>query len=313
MAYRLSEFERFSSDVAYNEQPLFGQTLGDNFSLSQLGVIAFHWADFSETCELLESQMRCDETLSQDFHKMKERVNALSLVPIWVKGQGRIRQFNLHDLYANYIMNQNQEKLDPHTPMDISFISGSGPFKTLAISECFNHQTYRDMVMVMLLEQKIARRDFRVRVKAKVLVEYGASYEHGHLFQVEQLTNTGLLFSCSSDFYFREWPKIKNLRILMNTQMMSEASKMSLEQMRIYFDQFPFNLMYSSKKEDGIYASPESWSVASSFDFFQQKKVYLFLPFSKIEERHSISVDNLQMFMESAKGIVRKIAQKSKE
>jgi hypothetical protein len=309
MAYRLSQVNHFDADSnSFNEWPLFGQKLGDIFSLSNLGLITFHWADFSETCEGLEQQIKTDETLSKDFSLTKDKINSLKTIPLWIKTQHRVLQFNLYDLYTSYILNHGAERLDPHIPMDISFISGSGPFKTLAISECFNDQLYRDMVMVLLLEQKLPRRDFRIRVKAKVLAEYGDNYEHGHLLHIEQMTQHGLLFACDSDFYFKEWSKIKNLRILLNTQMMSEASGMSLEEMRQYFDQFPFNLMYSSRKEDAVYSRSEQWSSNSGFDFFQQKKVYLFLPFSAFSEGHPESVKNLKTFVDSAKKLVRKIS-----
>ena len=307
MAYRLSQVNNFETDSnSFNEWPLFGQKLGDVFSLSSLGLITFHWADFSKTCQSLEQQIKTDETLSRDFALTKERVNSLKTIPIWIKTQHRILQFNLYDLYSSYIQNHAADRLDPHLPMDISFISGSGPFKTLAISECFNHQLYREMVMVLLLEQKLPRRDFRVRVKAKVLAEYGDNFEHGHLLHLEQMTQHGLLFACDSDFYFKQWPKIKNLRILLNTQMMDEASKMSLEEMRQYFDQFPFNLMYSSKKEDAISSETHQWKTNSGFDFFQQKKVYLFLPFSALGGKHPERVQHLKGFIETTKSMVRK-------
>lgn len=310
MAYRLSQVDALSTDASFNQQPLFGQKLGDVFPLSSLGLIVFHWADFSETCEVLEGQMKGDETLSHDFIVLKERVHSLRSIPLWIKTKNKIRQFNLFDLYSSYILNQTTDRLDPHTPMDISFISGSGPFKNLAISECFNHQLYRDMVMILLLEQKLPKRDFRVRVKAKILAEYGEQYEFGHLFQMEQMTQNGLLFSCDSDFYFKEWPKMKNIRLLINSQMMGEASKMSLEEMRLYFDQFPFNLMYSSRKDDAIQTHSSQWSITSGFDFFKEQKVYLFLPFNSIEKDHHEAVTHLKSFVSSAKGLVRKMAQK---
>ncbi len=307
MAYRLSHVNNFADSSSFNEWPLFGQKLGDVFSLSNLNLVVFHWADFAETCEVLEQQMKTDETLAHDFIVMKERVNSLRSIPIWIKTPKRVFQYNLFDLYSTYIQNHGQERLDPHSPMDISFISGSGPFKTLAISECFNQQLYRDMVMVLLLENKLARRDFRVRVKAKILMEYGDNFEHGHLFQVEQITSKGMLFSCESDFYFKEWSKVNQMRILMNTQMMEDASHMNLDEMKQYFDQFPFNLLYSSKKEDGIYSDATQWNTNSGFDFFQQKKVYLFLPFTAIKERHQTSVNHLKGFVDSTKSMVRKL------
>ncbi|MFY7993150.1 MAG: hypothetical protein ACOVP4_07665 [Bacteriovoracaceae bacterium] len=309
MAYRLSQVDAFSVDASFNQQPLFGQKLGDVLPLSSLGLIVFHWADFSETCEVLESQMKADETLSHDFIVLKERVQSLRSIPLWIKTKNKIRQFNLFELYSSYILNQTTDRLDPHTPMDISFISGSGPFKNLAISECFNHQLYRDMVMVLLIEKKLPKRDFRIRVKAKILAEYGSQYESGHLFQMEQMTQNGLLFSCDSEFYFKEWPKMKNIRLLLNSQMMAEASKMSLEEMKLYFDQFPFNLMYSSRKDDAIETQSEQWSVSSGFDFFKDQKVYLFLPFNSIEKDHHEAVTHLKSFVSSTKELVRKIAQ----
>lgn len=307
MAYRLSQINHIADSNSFNEWPLYGQKLGDVFPLSTLGLIVFHWADFSDTCEALEKQMKTDESLFHDFVMMKERVHSLRAIPLWIRTKNRTLQFSLYDLYLSYIQNNHTDRLDPHQPMDISFISGSGPFKHLAISECFNQQLYREMVMVLLVENKLPRRDFRIRIKAKVLVEYGDNYEHGHLLQIEQMTSHGVLFSCDSDFYFKQWSKIQKMRVLVNTEMMNEASQMSLEEMKQYFDQFPFNLMYSSKKEDAIYSQATDWKTNSGFDFFQQKMVYLFLPFDTVKDQHPESVQHLQGFIETTKSMVRRI------
>lgn len=281
------------------------QTLGEEFALGDNGVMVFHWADFHETCDSVKEALEREPELLQDFQKRVSGISQLSTIPVWIKTREKVHQTSMHDLYDKHIFNRTIGGVDPFGPIEISFISGTGPFKTMAITECFNKTIYRDYILINLIQGKLPRRDYRVRIKSKVLFEYGEDYSKAHLINLDQLTNNGLLFSLDAAVFQKELAGSEGFRVLLETTSLSSAIGKNLEELKSHFTQYAFNLMYSSNKTDSIYCKLSDFSVQSSFDFFKSKKVYLFIPYSKIQAGKDTHVRNIKEFMDYTKGLVR--------
>lgn len=290
------------------------KTLGEEIVLCEHGNIIFHWADFFETCDLIKSQLENNPSLMSDFKLRVQGLKRLSLIPVWIRTDSKVIQTTMFDLYEKYILNQIQKLgggVDPFCPLEISFISGTGPFKNLSIAECFNKATYRDFILVYLLQEKLPRRDYRIRLKSKILMEYGHNYSNAELISLEQLTTNGLLLSMDSDIYMHKVQSSENIRLLINTKMLAESAGKSLEEMKNYLSQYSFNLLYSSTKSDSINCFLKDFSVQSSFDFAKNKKVYLFGTFDKLSKTNSSSVFVIRDFVNETKNLVREHYQKS--
>lgn len=282
------------------------QSLGEEFSFCDNGNMLFHWADFHETCDIIKSHLESDPVLLEDFRRKEKSLSRLEQIPVWIRTQSKVYQTTMHNLYEKFLLNQsNLLGVDPFAPIEISFISGTGPFKSMAIAECFNNSTYKDFVLVYNLKGKLPRRDYRVRLKSKVLMEFGNNFEKAHLVQLEQLTSKGLLFSFDAALFNSEICHQSQLRFLIDSRVLLEASTKALPELQIYLSQFAFNLMYSSRKEDGITCNLSDFSAQSSFDFFRNKKVYMFTPFSKLETENAESIKNIQGFVEHSKTLVQ--------
>ncbi len=282
-------------------------TLGEEFAIGENGVMVFHWADFHETCDSVKEAMEKEPELYEDFQKREQGIGQLSTIPVWIKTREKVHQTSMHELYEKHIFNRTQVLggVDPFGPIEISFISGTGPFKTMAITECFNKTIYRDFILINLIRGKLPRRDFRVRIKSKVLFEYGEDYAKAQLVNLEQLTTNGLLFSLDAEVFQREMSQTQNLRIILETNALAGALGKNLEDMKTHFSQYTFNLLYSSSKTDSVYCNLTDFSVQSSFDFFKNKKAYLFMPYSKIECEKDRHVKNIKEFMDYTKKLVR--------
>lgn len=282
------------------------QNLGEEFSLCESGNMIFHWADFYETCDAIKSQIETNAQLMDDFKKREAALSRLSLIPVWIRTHTKVHQTTMFEMYERYILNQSHLLgVDPFGPIEISFISGTGPFKTLAIAECFNASTYKDFVLVYLLKGKLPRRDFRIRLKSKILLEFGQDYQKAHLVQLEQLTTTGVLLSLDSDFYLKEVSRSSQMRLLLDTHVLSEATQKSFAEVQGYLSQYAFNLLYSAKKEDAIFCELSDFSVQSSFDFLKSKKVFLFVSYEKLAEKNPNAITNIKEFMNYSKNLVR--------
>ena len=283
------------------------QTLGEEFALGENGVIVFHWADFHETCDSVKDALEKEPELLEDFQKREAGIEHLASIPVWIKTKDKVHQTSMHELYEKHIFNRTQllGGIDSFGPIEISFISGTGPFKTMAITECFNKTIYRDFILINIIRGKLPRRDFRIRVKSKVLFEYGEDYAKAQLVNLEQLTTSGLLFSLDAELFQKEIANCQDVRIMLDTDSLAGSLGKDIDELKSYFTQYAFNLMYSSSKSDAIHCKLTDFSVQSSFDFFRNQKAYLFIPYSKIECEKDRHVKNIKDFMAYTKELVR--------
>jgi hypothetical protein len=281
--------------------------LGEEFILCDNGNIVFHWADFHETCDLIKSQLENEPGLMEDFKHRENALKRLSLIPVWVRTEAKVHQTTMFDLYEKYILNQTHLMggVDAFCPLEISFISGTGPFKGMSIAECFNKTTYRDFVLVYLIQGRLPRRDYRIRLKSKVLVEYGSNFGQAELVALEQLTMNGMLMSMDSEVYMKKIQDVESVRILINSKMLSDARGKSLDDLKGHLSQYAFNLLYSSVKGDSITCQMKDFSVQSSFDFAKNKRVFLFISYDKLAESNPESVKSIREFVSQTKELVR--------
>ncbi len=293
-----------SSFLNSNELP---HSLGEEFSLCKNGNMVFHWADFFETCDVIKERMENDSELKADFESRERGLVRLSLIPVWIRTAHKVYQTNMFDIYHKFIMDQSKFPggVDPFGPQDISFISGTGPFKKLALAECFNSATYKDFVLVNLLQGKLAKRDFRIRVKSKILMEYGDQFEKANLIHLEQITTNGLLLSIDSSLLGTMADVKGRVRLLLDTKCLENSIGKSVEDLSIHLDQFAFNLMYSSRKEDGIEVSLGDINVQSSFDFLKNHKAFLFVPYNHLKKDHPAAFKALNGFVDYSRKLVR--------
>jgi hypothetical protein len=286
------------------------ESLGEEFSLCQHGNMRFHWADFHETCDSVKEQIESDGQLQADFDRREANLNRLQLVPIWIRTMNKVHQTTMYDLYDRHILNQTPiGGMDTFGPLEISFISSSGPFKKMAIAECFNQNIYRDFVIVSLIKGQLPRRSFRLRLKAKILVEYGPEFAQASLMNLEQMTSAGLLLSVDEDFYYRELAPHQDLRILIDTSILRNALGKPLTDLKSHLGTHSFNLLYSARKEDSIACRLAQFSVQSGFDFFRSRKIYLFISYDQLAANSPSSATNCREFVAYSKEVVREYYQ----
>jgi hypothetical protein len=283
------------------------KTLGEDFVLSDNGHIIFHWADFYETCDSIKSQLESDPSLMEDFGHREIALKRLSLIPVWVRTDSKIHQSTMYDLYEKYILNQTHVfgGVDPFCPLEISFISGTGPFKRMSIAECFNKTTYRDFVLVYLIRGNLPRRDYRIRLKSKILMEYGSDFGQAELVSLEQLTMNGILLSLDSETYMKKIADLEEVRILINTKMLSDAKGKSIYDLKQHLSQYEFNFLYSAIKDDSILCQTAKFYIQSSFDYAINKRVFLFISYDDMAETSPDAVKCILEFARQTKNLVR--------
>jgi hypothetical protein len=281
--------------------------LKEELVLCENNNLIFHWADFKETCELVKHKLNDDHQLQTAFHQKQMNIDHLRLIPVWFRTQKKVYHMSVFDLYERFILNKPLifGGVDPFDPLEVSFISSTGPFKSISIAECFNKETYRDFILVYLIKDRLPKRDFRLRLRSKVLIEYGKEFAEARLINLEQMTASGLLFSVGSDFFMKDLSKKSKVRILLDTDFIGQAIGKDLSDLKAHLSQRAFNLLYSSSKEDAIECNLTSFSSHSSFDFFSNKKVYLFITFDALSAHRQESAEVLKRFIDHSKNLVR--------
>lgn len=302
----LQNITQLFSPSFLNESQLT-KTLGEEFVLCDNGNMVFHWADFFETCDLIKTQLENDPTLMADFNHRANALERLALIPVWIKTEKKVYQSTMHELYEKYILNQINQigGIDPFCPLEISFISGTGPYKSMSVAECFNKLTYRDFVLVYLIQGKLPRRDFRIRLKSKILLEFGKSFRNAELVALEQLTSAGMLLSMDAEVYTKKVAEEEYVRLLLNSKMLAEGKGKRLPDLKVHLSHYAFNLLYSSNKEDAITIRLKDFSVQSSFDYSKNKRVFLFISYDKLAETHPASVKVIRDFVSHTKELVK--------
>ena len=292
--------------LAFLNESSVNQALPEEISLCENGNMIFYWADFCETCDVIKNRLENDSEMMKDFRVREVTLNRLSGIPAWIRTQKKVHQTTMFDLYELYIFDRTQLKIgiDPFEPVEISLISSTGPFRSMAVAECFNKSIYKDFVMLYLLKDMLPKRDYRLRLKAKVLLEYGPDFSKASLIDIEQLTMSGLLLSVDSDFFINQMQKMSSLRMLIDTQCLKEACTKELNEIKSHLSKFAFNLMYSSKKEDAISFDFSSVNAHSRFDFIQNKKIYLFVAYDKLHAFDKDKVNSIIKFVAHTKALI---------
>jgi len=291
----------------FSKEINFQKSLGEEFKFCEHGNMTFHWADYHETCEFMKQQILNQPNLADDFRKREIGIERLRLIPVWIKNFNKVNQLSIFDLYESYILSKTHlvHEIDPLNPVEISFISGAGPFKNMAVSECFSQITYKDFVMVYLLKDKLPKRDYRLRLKAKVLMEYGENFTQARLINFEQLTSRGILLSLDSGIFMEEVSSCKEVRLLIETSLLKNAIGKSPEELKHILSQNMFNLFYSSKKEDAVELKLNQIQTQSSFEFLKNRKIYLYIGFDKIKIKSPDVAQNLESFGRYTREIIK--------
>jgi hypothetical protein len=283
------------------------KNLGEEFIFCENGNMVFHWADFYETCDAIKNQLETDAELKLDLKRREDALNRLKEITIWVRTEKKVHQSSMFDLYEKFILDQSHllGGVDPFCPLEVSFISATGPFKGMSVAECFNHLTYRDFVMLYLIKNKLPKRDFRVRVKSKILVEHG-NQGNAELVSLEQLGGNGILLSMKSETYLKKISEGECINLLINTKILADGNDLPLNELKDHLSQYTFNLLYSSSKDDSISIKVTDLNVQSSFDFSRNKKVFLFASYDKMQESNSKGVKAISDFVGHTKSLVQK-------
>lgn len=277
--------------------------------LNPAAAVSFHWTDFQDTCQLYQRRVASSPKLREELLMKQAELERLRLIPLWIKRKSGTTHTSLYDLYEQFILETLPlDDANPHVPYDISFVSPSGPFKKLSMSECFNLQTYQNFISVYLLKDKLPARDFRLRVKSRLLVEYGRNLQDVAMVDLEQITTDGLLLRCPSNLFFNGLRAHDQFRLLITTAGLDRlAKKPSWSEFTEFVAGWDVNPFYGQSKLEAFDLNCADLRMHSRFDFTQTRDVYLYLKFSTVKASNELLALRLEQFIHKGKSAMREL------
>jgi hypothetical protein len=291
---------------------IFTETAAKNLLREEIyfcdfGNVVFHWGDFFETCKHIKHCLESNPDLMSDFQQREDTLLKLKLVPVWIKTESKIFQTTIYDFYERSIVNRSKllSGINPFSPTAISFISGTGPFKKMSITDCLNKNIYRDFVIISLLKGRLPMRDYRIRLKSKILIEFGQDFRHSELIALEQMSLKGILLSMDLKAFQNHFRSYESFRLLLNYRSLNLASGMGLSDFRTHLSQYAFNLLYSSLSSDSINCEVRDFSSQYSFDSAKNQRAYIFLSYERLVINNPECVNIMKQFVEQTQEFVR--------
>lgn len=272
----------------------------------------FMWSDFDEFCQHYSQKL----SMQGDFAKMYEakikEISLLKNIPVWVKKDSKIFTTHLFDIYESHLYQKSIFDHDSTAPLDISFISPSGPFKKMAITDCLNIQNYQDFVFISLLKNKLPLREFRLRFNSRLLFEAGANFEKTLLGDLCQITTKGMLFKVKGPEFFKALKDTSAIRLLMNTQILESSRHCNTwKELKSHVETWPNHPLYTQNKVDAFLVDPKLIQLAQRFDYGRTSEIYFFVTFDHLTSTHQIMVKKIQNFLSLAKSCIKNSMQKS--
>jgi hypothetical protein len=172
------------------------------------------WSDCQQSILYIQNNHKKDLHLHMSLENLYQRLHALREHHLWVRTKGKVNRYDLFSLYSDALRFKTvtDQKISLHEPVEISWLSSRGPFQLKSIGECFNFGVYDDMAKWLVFNNLIAPRDFRLRLKVKLLGEYTNGYKQNTLVHLKQLSHEGLLLSMPFGQTLDSYP----IRFLMN-------------------------------------------------------------------------------------------------
>jgi hypothetical protein len=283
--------------------------LTDRIHLGQTESVTFHWADFSEACGLWQSRLNRELPLRADYDQRVREIEKLRSLPVWVRKEKKVTQTNLYELYDGFIREKSWcgQGLLPHTLQEVSFVSPSGPFKSLPVTDCFNLATYQDFVFILLLQNKLPWRTFRLRVRSRLLAEYGFGLSDAGMVSLEQVSSEGLLLRVNSEMFFAGMNSHGRVRFLFNSRPLQAALQASSFERGI--DSWGTNPFFTHDKHQSFELDSAQLCVSEAMaaPTSQGAESFLFVRFSHIELDNPTLAAELRAFIGLGESVVKRL------
>lgn len=266
--------------------------------LCELDTVCFYWADSDESCLNLAHLIATDPTLNDQYQEKVRSLDALGNIPIWIKSKNKVTKKTMFDLYHDHILGLDTTPIS--TRLEVSFLSYTGPYNSMVLSELFHPVMYQQFIMVLLLTGKLSRREFRLRFKTRLILEQNQSV---HLVNLEQMSPKGILLSSEKPFIEG------SVNFFLDYHVLQETKAMNLDELKGYISSKSNNFLYSANVSSRIPINTKGLTSQVKFDFMKRKVFYYFISFDRFQNDEAAST--LKDFVGHSKDLISETFKKA--
>jgi hypothetical protein len=264
--------------------------LNNNYPLS------LQWSNDSVLTKRIKNLLKEPKNNNQ-LNQLHAELDKLKEVPLWLKLDESVLKLSAYDIYHTMCMHFRNGDFEDQlfNAQNISFSSPTGPFKDLSIVECIHEDTLKAFITSYVLQNNLPQRSFRLDTQGQALLSYGEFNERSLRIDVEQLTDSGILFS-SDDFEL--------LEVIDDAQYFKfQMTSKNLEQ---YFDSnstLENDLFFSNNITEAFTVNSTKLSKSLKYDSADTGKFYLFCRYSDMQGSEHAA--KFKSFVENFKQAVR--------
>jgi hypothetical protein len=261
--------------------------------------LSLQWSNDSVLTKKIKNLLK-ENTNADQLTRLTSELEKLKDVPLWLKLDESVLKLSAYDIYHTMCMHFRSGEFEDQlfNAQDISFVSPAGPFKDLSIVDCIHEETLEAFILVYVLQNNLPQRSFRLDTKGEALLSYGEFNERNLRVDVDQLTDSGILFS--SDNY-------ELLEVIDDAQFFK--FQMTTKNLDDYFiaDSSPSeDLFFSNNITEAFTVNSAKLSKSLKYDSADTGKFYLFCRY--VDMQGTDHAEKFKTFVESFKNVVHSAA-----
>jgi hypothetical protein len=257
----------------------------------------FNWSDHALSCELYKKLISHDESHAQSYLLLKAKLDELKRIPLWIKTKMEVMSIDLYELYASHVRGSFE---NVHQLSQVSFVSPSGPYKLVSVSSLLALDVYENFVKFFLLTGQLKPRDFRLRIRSKILMEFGQNSSQVGLLELQQITPQGILLKC----HHRDEELLmssQSLSLFVNPSFMQNPYE-NLEQM-IVKNSNPF---YTQDRSFQLAIKLNSVKFSKRFDFNKTQESFLYVSYDQLEDQNKKIIPLMKTYVKKSRDSIER-------
>ncbi len=212
----------FSSEWVMNE--LVKGNWTKQYAFDEKAPFYFKFNDQKNFIKKVQYKLKENSTFHNIYDLQSKFIKELASVKLWLKHENNIMEMNLLDVYTGLIKHLKDSSFEDQlfNANEVSFLGPLGPFKFMPLVECLNDDITEKLIFTQILKNKLPSRKMRICTQGKVKIEYGESFDKSAHLSIRQITDSGILFSCTDDHFLGQMQKNEFLKFYIDTTSLKQ-------------------------------------------------------------------------------------------
>lgn len=234
----------------------------------------------------IQTKLRLDVEFKRLFDFQQCKLNELKTFKIWLQSDNCIIKISLYDVYLSLIRYLKDDSFEDQLfgLNSISLLGPLGPFSDISLITCLNEEIIHHFIFKYSLKNKLCHRKLRVRTEGEVKVQYGEDFNYSALFNVKQITDCGILFSTTDEFYQQYQANGSSIKIFLDPSVLVSVLEHGV---KVHEDHQHY---YTNSALNYFIIDEGKMNKSLSFNSLDTNELYLFCRYHHMRESHIPSI-----------------------